>query len=125
MPALTEQRCAQRIALNRQASVQLNPNHPQASTSTSAHTLPAQLLDITTCGAGLLCTQTLPQGEAVSVEFSLPDYEQDHIMRVEGQVTHLTKTQNRYLIGMQFTQLTPHQRLVIQGFIAYHQRFEA
>jgi c-di-GMP-binding flagellar brake protein YcgR len=121
MLAMTEQRSAQRITLNRQAVLQLNANPLQLSEPA----LPAQLLDISAEGAGLLCEQTLPHGEALSVEFSLPDYEQEHLMHVQGQVTHLTKTQNRYLIGMQFTELTPHQRLVIQGFVAYHQRFQA
>ncbi|WP_127470151.1 PilZ domain-containing protein [Thiomicrorhabdus aquaedulcis] len=108
------QRCENRVSINRPVQMQA-----------AAQPLSAKMLDLSSCGMGVLCPSALPAGQSLSVSFSLPDYEQEHPLCLQGEVVHTTKTQNLYLMGIVFNEMTAHQALIIRGFMGYHHRLGA
>ncbi len=107
-------RCAQRITINRSATI-----HAEQF----KQPVPAKLLNISMCGAGILCNHNLSIGEKIILTFSLPSYESDHELSIASTVACFSKVQKQYLIGVAFEPLNMHEELVIKSFTSYHKRF--
>jgi len=110
----TDQRCSKRISINRSATLQI-PNADQP--------VQAKILNISSCGAGILCNHDLSIGELVKLKFSLPNYDNESELSIQSKIACFSKVQNQYLIGVEFTELDMHETLVIQSFTSYHARF--
>jgi len=110
----TDSRCAQRITINRSATLK---------TSDTDSPVPAKLLNISRCGAGILCNHNLMIGEIITLNFSLPNYDNDNGLSITSKIACFSKVQNQYLIGVEFSELDTHEELVIQSFTSYHKRF--
>jgi len=111
----TDPRCSKRISVNRSVKVQ----YPALDTPLSG-----KLLNISHCGAGLLCNQAIDDGEIVTIEFSLPNYDDENPLTITSKIAHNSKVQNQFLIGIEFTKLSLHEKLIIKGFTTYHERFQ-
>jgi len=110
----TDSRCAQRVTTNRTATLK---------TSEADDLVQAKLLNISMCGAGILCNHNLCLGEIITLNFSLPNYDNDNGLSITSKIACFSKVQNQYLIGVEFSELDTHEELVIQSFTSYHKRF--
>ena len=110
----TDPRCAQRVSINRSATLQA-PNTEQP--------VQAKLLNISKCGAGILCNHNLSIGEIITLNFSLPNYDNESDLAITSKIACFSKVQNQFLIGVEFSELDTHEALVIQSFTSYHERF--
>jgi len=110
----TDQRCSKRISINRSATLQV----PDAEKSVQA-----KILNISSCGAGILCDHDLSIGELVKLKFSLPNYDNENELAIKSKIACFSKVKNQYLIGVEFAELDMHENLVIKSFTSYHERF--
>lgn len=86
--------------------------------------LMATLTNLSSDGVGFLTNSKLEIKQQLRIKFCLPNYDQRSELTLYGEVTHCSTIGNQYLIGLQFAELTPHQNLVITGFINFHRRLE-
>ncbi|MCF6345879.1 MAG: PilZ domain-containing protein [Thiomicrorhabdus sp.] len=110
----TDPRCSKRITTNRSATLQ---------PSGTEEPVQAKLLNISMCGAGILCNHNLAIGDIVTLNFSLPNYDSENGLSISSKIACFSKVQKQYLIGVEFSQLDTHEELVIQSFTSYHERF--
>lgn len=110
----TDPRCAQRISINRSATLKAPDTEAPVQ---------AKLLNISMCGAGILCNHNLHIGEVITLNFSLPNYDNENDLTITSKIACFSKVQNQYLIGVEFSELNTHEELVIQSFTSYHERF--
>ncbi len=109
-----EQRCSERVSINRSAIL----NTPRSDSP-----IRAKLLNISICGAGILCNEDLSIGEIITLHFSLPNYDNESELSIQSKIACFSKVQNQYLIGIEFSKLNTHEELVIKSFTSYHARF--
>lgn len=110
----TDKRCSKRISINRTATLQI---------SNTENTIHAKVLNISSCGAGILCDHDLKIGEEIKLNFSLPNYDNESELSIASRVACFSKVQKQYLIGIEFATLNAHENLVIKSFTSYHERF--
>lgn len=114
-PTSSEQRCHDRQSLNR--SIYLSSDNQDK--------IELKMVDISTCGIGLLSPKQITTEENVSLEFSLPVYDQNTIVKIAGKIVRATPVNRQYLLGVEFQNPTPHDILVIKEFFNFHRRFNA
>jgi hypothetical protein len=107
-----DRRCFQRELINRQVDIIARKKSTQA-----------KIIDISTCGLGLLSEQNYPVNSILQTNFCLPGYEQNNPLQLQGVVARNTAIDNHYLIGIEFLELSKHESLVLKEFLNFHQRF--
>ncbi|GKT11908.1 MAG: hypothetical protein ISEC1_P0881 [Thiomicrorhabdus sp.] len=113
MTMTQENRKFQRISVNRSAKLKIADQECHA-----------KLLDISLCGSGLLCNESIPVDQLVTLLFSLPNHDSDNPLAIPAKVSRIASVQNQFLVGIEFATLDLHEDLVIKGFISYHERFK-
>jgi len=111
---LTDNRCSERISVNRTVEIN-NESQP----------ISMKMVNISNCGFGALGSKAFQNGEILRVNFLLPGYEQNSKISLNAQVIHSTRVNNSFLIGLSFQDLTQHEQLVIKEFANFHERFNA
>ena len=84
-----------------------------------------KMVDISTCGLGLLSSKPLNTEHPVEIQFTLPTYNNTANIQITGKIVHNTRVNQQYLLGIEFQNLTAHDLLVLKEFFIYHQRFNA
>ncbi|WP_040726209.1 PilZ domain-containing protein [Thiomicrorhabdus sp. Kp2] len=111
----TEKRCRDRLSLNRKVILTSGEN--------TLYNL--KMVDLSTCGLGLLSPKPINEDNLVSLQFSLPAYDQNSNINILGKIMHTTQVNRQYLLGIEFQRLTAHDILVMKEFFIYHNRFNA
>jgi hypothetical protein len=111
-------RCSERIQVNRTVAIQ-NPLKPIEISSF------AKILDLSNCGLAFVGTDLYPQDLELTLVFTLPDYETNNTLSILSKVERSQAVQHRYLTGLTFPNLTPHESLIIRAYISFHRRFQA
>lgn len=125
---LDDKRCSQRVLIRRPVkyqSFQLADRKLSVDLLCAQSWQPAQLIDLSDCGAGILCDQPPKTALPVALSFSLPNYDNDAKLILQAQITRVAKVNRQYLIGLKLLNPSAHERLVIREFFRYHQRFSA
>ncbi len=110
----TDPRCAERVSINRSATLKAPDTDKPVQ---------AKLLNISMCGAGILCNHNLKIGDVITLNFSLPNYDNESDLAITSKIACFSKVQRQYLIGVEFSVLDMHEELVIKSFTNYHERF--
>lgn len=92
---------------------------------TSEETRTVKIVDISSCGIGVICSQPINISDDVSLKFALPGYAQNNTLSVQVKVIHTTNIRNQQLIGLSLSNPSQHDILVFKEFFNFHQRFEA
>ncbi len=109
-----ERRCSPRISVTRTVKI-----------TSSETTNTGKMLDISDCGTGLVCESAIELEKEIELSFSLPGFDQQNTLNLSARVHHATPVNTKYLIGLQFINLSPHSQLVIKEFSKFHKRFSA
>ena len=107
----SERRCAERIAISLPATLVYGDQNFQS-----------KALDISLCGMSLITDKKLPENQPIQISISLPSYEQSNIINLSANVIRCSSFKTKFLHGMVFKHLNPHQKLVIQEFSSFHNR---
>lgn len=125
-----DQRCSERVLIRR--PVKICPLATQPANTTQEPLAPkeydwhsAQLIDLSSCGMGLLIDQALETYDYWLVSMSLPNYDNDAPLLLKAKITRTSKVRQQYLIGFEFLHLSAHDLIVIRDFFDYHRRFFA
>jgi c-di-GMP-binding flagellar brake protein YcgR len=87
------------------------PNHPP---------VPVRLLDVSAGGVGVLASSNPPLGARLAVRFSVPSMGKGaSIVEAPVQVAHsvLSGTHGGFVVGLQFTSLSPQSSMAIIKFL--------
>lgn len=90
---------------------------------TTDHWENGQLIDISSCGLGIISELAPHQHEHWLVALSLPTYDNDAPLMLHAQVIHASKVRNQYLVGLEILHPSGHDLIVIRDFFNYHRRF--
>ena len=109
-----EQRCEERISINRKALL-----------DTELEEYQVKMIDISSSGMGIISPKNLQDNALLKIIFDLPGYEQNSKIKTQAQVIHSTQVNQSFLIGLSFVHLNQHSQLVIKEFSNFHNRFNA
>lgn len=126
----SEKRCSERVLISKPIKIKLTtePSTQQTPSNTELDTRDwekAKLLDLSDCGMGILVNQPLDDSQTLLVSLSLPTYDNESQLYLLTKIVRKLKVRNQFLVGVEFLNQTPHERIVLQDFFHYHKRFYA
>lgn len=129
-PSFIEKRCSERVLIRRPVKFtpiensEVAEGHLSLNEELAHHDWsPANLIDLSDCGMGLICDDSMSPNECWLIALTLPTYDNDSPLILKGKVVRTEKIRQQYLIGLEMLYPSAHDLIVIHDFFRYHQRF--
>lgn len=113
MPNTLEKRKYERIATERPV---------QIVTQSGNQTL-GKMIDLSIKGTGIVASEGIETGDAVSLHFKLPSTGASDIV-LEGTTAHSYSVRHEFLIGIEFQNISDYMESVIADYIRFHHRLD-
>lgn len=81
---------------------------------------PGKMIDISIQGSGFIANNKVGEGQDICIKFSLPAFDSRAEIELKGVVVHSYKIRDQYLVGLEFTKISPSYQIAIQEFIQRH-----